>query len=193
MDNSTSPLDQEFSVVCEQEELIRFCKTLLRNKLSYLARFGKLCLLIDFPVGSAFSFEKHNLHDILVILTFNSCPVYLACLSEHFDCEIDFHSYGSFGNPTLPKRKNTLWPANASHLNPSLAPRLKKVIRLLASGMENKSIARDLKISEKSVQIYVEEIFRLVRVANPNLKIQNRTQLALWFWGVKIKQSQQPG
>jgi RNA polymerase sigma factor (sigma-70 family) len=54
-----------------------------------------------------------------------------------------------------------------------LTPREREVLTLVAAGMPNKSIARRLEISEKTVKAHLTSVFRTIGVTD-------RTQAALW-------------
>jgi DNA-binding NarL/FixJ family response regulator len=56
---------------------------------------------------------------------------------------------------------------------PELSPRETEVLRLVARGLPNKRIARDLQISEKTVKAHLTQIFQRIGVTD-------RTQAALW-------------
>jgi DNA-binding NarL/FixJ family response regulator len=50
-----------------------------------------------------------------------------------------------------------------------------RVIELVAQGLKNKEIAKELKISEHVVRNYLEKIYDKIGVSN-------RVELALWYW-----------
>jgi two-component system nitrate/nitrite response regulator NarL len=58
-------------------------------------------------------------------------------------------------------------------LSPPLSRREYQVIRCLAIGLSNKTIARELNITEGTVKVHVKGLLRKVKAAN-------RTQLAIW-------------
>ena len=55
----------------------------------------------------------------------------------------------------------------------SLSPREEEVLRLLASGLANKQIARRLGIAERTVKAHLTSVFQ-------QLGVTDRTQAALW-------------
>ncbi|MCG9695882.1 response regulator transcription factor [Shewanella sp. Isolate11] len=61
----------------------------------------------------------------------------------------------------------------------NLTPSQKKVLALLSNGLSNKLIARDLKISEKTVRIHASAIYK-------QLGVENRTQAAIKYKTVSI-------
>ncbi|NJK43312.1 MAG: response regulator transcription factor [Pleurocapsa sp. SU_196_0] len=66
----------------------------------------------------------------------------------------------------------------------NLPKRERRVLRLVASGLENKRIAKALGLSDRVVSRYLDNTFNKVRAMYPELNLENRTRLALWFWGV---------
>lgn len=73
--------------------------------------------------------------------------------------------WGEAGGP--PPRR----PAPAAEPKPGLTERQVDVLRLLARGLPNKSIAQQLGLSDKTVKVHVTAIFR-------SLNVVNRTQAA---------------
>jgi DNA-binding NarL/FixJ family response regulator len=63
--------------------------------------------------------------------------------------------------------------ANEARLEFRLTSRQREVLQLIASGHPNKIIADRLAISEQTVKIHINQIFR-------ELKVFNRTQAAVW-------------
>jgi len=55
-----------------------------------------------------------------------------------------------------------------------LSPREHDVLRLVAAGLPNKRIARELEISEKTVKAHLTNVFQRIGVTD-------RTQAALWY------------
>jgi two-component system, NarL family, nitrate/nitrite response regulator NarL len=60
-----------------------------------------------------------------------------------------------------------------SQLRVALSKREHQIIDCLVSGMPNKSIARELNITEATVKVYVKGLLR-------KIKVSNRTQVAIW-------------
>jgi len=63
--------------------------------------------------------------------------------------------------------------AEGTLLHIELSPRESEVLQLVAPGLPNKRIARELQISEKTVKAHLNQIFRRIGVTD-------RTQAALW-------------
>ena len=80
------------------------------------------------------------------------------------------------GVPLSPKAARALLPGNRPAGNPStdtLSARERQVLSLVAVGLPNKSIARRLTISEKTVKAHLTRVFSV-------LGVSDRTSAALW-------------
>ena len=80
------------------------------------------------------------------------------------------------GVPLSPRAAAALLPENRPASNATLdalTPRERDVLALVASGLPNKSIARRLEISEKTVKAHLTRVFAVVGVSD-------RTSAALW-------------
>ena len=76
--------------------------------------------------------------------------------------------------PLAPKAAAALLAARSgSTRSPELTEREREVLRLVASGLANKQIARRLSISEKTVKGHLTRVFQAIGVTD-------RTQAALW-------------
>ena len=80
----------------------------------------------------------------------------------------NLRKYGQVGdsNPPLPMGKAKGFPAG-------LTPREAEVLALIATGMTNAEIAQHLFISPHTVKNHVTNIYK-------KLKVEDRTQIALW-------------
>jgi DNA-binding NarL/FixJ family response regulator len=76
-------------------------------------------------------------------------------------------------SPLDPKAASTLLTARATRPSADLTDREQEVLRLVASGLPNKLIARRLDISEKTVKAHLTRTFQSIGVTD-------RTQAALW-------------
>jgi len=80
------------------------------------------------------------------------------------------------GVPLSPKAARALLPGNRTAENASghaLSAREREVLKLVAVGLPNKSIARRLTISEKTVKAHLTRVFTV-------LGVSDRTSAALW-------------
>lgn len=77
------------------------------------------------------------------------------------------------GSPIDPRVARTLLTDTGISAGPQLSPREVDVVRLVARGLANKQIARNLGISERTVKVHLGNVFRRIGVAD-------RTSAALW-------------
>jgi DNA-binding NarL/FixJ family response regulator len=78
------------------------------------------------------------------------------------------------GVPISPQAARALLPANRpAARSDALTAREREVLALVAAGLPNKSIARRLDISEKTVKAHLTRVFTV-------LGVQDRTSAALW-------------
>jgi DNA-binding NarL/FixJ family response regulator len=78
------------------------------------------------------------------------------------------------GVPISPQAARALLPANRpAARSDALTAREREVLSLVAAGLPNKSIARRLDISEKTVKAHLTRVFTV-------LGVQDRTSAALW-------------
>lgn len=76
-------------------------------------------------------------------------------------------------SPLDPRVAGALLPSAAPRPADRLSARERDVLRLLARGLANKQIGRELGIAERTVKVHVGHVFRLLGVAD-------RTSAALW-------------
>ena len=76
-------------------------------------------------------------------------------------------------SPLDPRAGRALLSARAASPVDGLSEREREVLRLVAQGLPNKLIARELSISEKTVKTHLTSVFRTIGVTD-------RTQAALW-------------
>jgi DNA-binding NarL/FixJ family response regulator len=101
---------------------------------------------------------------------------YLLKDAEPDDILRALHDAASGGVPISPRAAAALLPHNrpSSHATvETLTERERDVLRLVAAGLPNKSIARRLEISEKTVKAHLTRVFSA-------LAVQDRTSAALW-------------
>ena len=76
--------------------------------------------------------------------------------------------------PLAPRAAREILSARAEEsVGPELSPRESEVLQLVARGLPNKRIARELEISEKTVKAHLTQVFQRIGVTD-------RTQAALW-------------
>ncbi|WP_375482743.1 response regulator [uncultured Jatrophihabitans sp.] len=94
------------------------------------------------------------------------------------DCEPDellaaVRSAAAGHSPLDPRVAGALLPERGGAPDPGLSARETEVLRLAATGMPNKQIARHLGIAERTVKVHLGNVFRRIGVGD-------RTSAALW-------------
>jgi DNA-binding NarL/FixJ family response regulator len=147
---------------------------------------ARIVVLMDSPPGSALTrLERDSTPQTLVVMTNNPCCAYWQAILE-------FSPRGFLVGDTPTRDVDLALRIIARngrmHRHPPMRLKLPKreqrVLRQVAGGLENKRIARALNLSDRVVSRYLDGIFTKVRAAYPELHLENRTQLALWFWGL---------
>lgn len=100
---------------------------------------------------------------------------YLLKDTEPDDLVHAVHEAAAGNAPISPRAALALLPPRGASKPPSanLSPRERQVLALVAVGLPNKSIARQLQISEKTVKAHLTRIFAA-------LDVYDRTSAALW-------------
>ena len=122
---------------------------------------------------------------VLVLTSFSDRTQIMAALDAGAsgyllkDAEPDEHVRGIRAaargeSPLAPKAAREVLDARSEETLPvELSPRETEVLRLVARGLPNKRIARELEISEKTVKAHLTHVFQ-------QLDVTDRTQAALW-------------
>ena len=102
--------------------------------------------------------------------------VYLLKDAEPDDITRALRDASAGGVPLSPRAAVALLPANRPRAEPAqaaLSPREREVLALVAAGLPNKSVARRLGITEKTVKSHLTRVFTI-------LGVTDRTSAALW-------------
>jgi DNA-binding NarL/FixJ family response regulator len=173
-------------IVCQAPEMRRHLETHFQRNGFDLCATADITILVDQPLGSALThLEREGAHPNLLVTTENQCSAYWQAILE-------FTPRGFLVGRSDPRdlelAVQVLARDGRMHRYPplelNLPKRERRVLRLVASGLENKRIAKALGLSDRVVARYLDDVFGKVRAAHPELNIENRTQLALWFWGI---------
>ena len=76
-------------------------------------------------------------------------------------------------SPLAPRAAHAILRARSEEQSITLSPREREVLALVAQGLQNKHIARQLEISEKTVKAHLTNVFAQIGATD-------RTQAALW-------------
>lgn len=96
----------------------------------------------------------------------NSDPAFL------LECLDRVASGGSWIDPELDARAKELADTLGTSARPALAPRERELIRFVRQGLRNRDIAKQLRVTEGTVKVYLHNIFE-------KLGVSSRTELAI--------------
>ena len=140
---------------------------------------------LDGIAGTRAVLETRPETKVLVLTSFNESARILAALeagavgyllkdAEPEDIVRAVRDAYAGGVPISPQAARALLPANRpAARSDALTAREREVLSLVAAGLPNKSIARRLDISEKTVKAHLTRVFTV-------LGVQDRTSAALW-------------
>lgn len=139
---------------------------------------ARIALIIDAPWGNALQQLRSNLTLTTVVVTSSRCPEYWEDLWVLQPAVLLVGSYTIADMASALKRAAAgdsfrQTPRHESLLTSSE----RKLLQLTAMGLENKRIARELHITEGTVKNGLGRIYI-------KLGLLNRTQLALYYWGL---------
>lgn len=144
-----------------------------------------ITLIVDSFHGNALLTLEFQRHPNPIVMTSNPCGEYQADLLE-FGAKAVVSPIGN--NTELFRAIHAVAKLAPFHSSlpksSSLTPTERRVLRLIANGQENKEIARALGSSDNTVRNQVTIVLDKISSTHPNLRLENRTQLALFYWGM---------
>jgi DNA-binding NarL/FixJ family response regulator len=173
------------NIICQHAILHAQAKQTLKLEGFTITDNAQITLLVDSFHGNALLTLEFQRFPNPIVMTSNPCSEYQADLlgfgakavvspignnSALFQAIRAVAKLEPFQN-TLPKSSN-------------LTPTECRVLRLIANGLENKEIARALGSCDSTVRNQVSTILNKVSSTYGDLKLENRTHLALFYWGV---------
>jgi DNA-binding NarL/FixJ family response regulator len=163
------------------------------NLESYLQKFqyeiyddASHCILADARMGSALTYlEKNSKAKSMLIMTDNPSLAYWQSIQK-YKPEV----YLLNASPQeIQKALEVFLKGEKIPYQPKskirFKPRELQVARLLACGTSSSEIAEQLGMTERSTRKLEHEIFEKTREIAAPLEIKNRSQFALWFWGLE--------
>ncbi|MBI0447119.1 LuxR C-terminal-related transcriptional regulator [Deinococcus sp. DB0503] len=143
-----------------------------------LPEFPALALVLDWPVGFAFQAVPPDAAGKSFVLTQNGCPEYLDDLWNLGVLGLAYRSRTLEELAELLRRAEMqervqLTPAVRSPLTPAE----RDLLRLVARGLANKEIARELGIANQTVQNGLTRVFQ-------KLGVEGRSEAILYYWGM---------
>ncbi len=143
-----------------------------------------LTIIVETNSGDALLHLEQQTENTVIVLTNNPCSAYqfdvlntqkiavfLVAASDTDICNAI--------KTVVSGKTNLKMPCNAMQLT----KRERQVLRLVADGATDNDIAENLNLGSTSVRNYVSSILSKVRAEHPELSIQNRSHLNLYYWG----------
>ena len=168
----------QLQVVSTQPLIARLLEDALHARLP---EFPADSLVLDWPVGFAFQMVTPESAASSFVLTQNACPEYLDDLWNLGLLGLAYRSRTLEELAELLRRAETrervrLTPAQRSPLTPAEGD----LLRLVARGLANKEIARDLGIANQTVQNGLTRVFQ-------KLGVSSRNEAILYYWDIANK------
>ncbi len=176
---------RSINLICQHAGLYDQAKQTLKLEGFTLGRNADITLIVDSFHGNALLTLEFQRFFNVVVMTSNPCGEYQADLLE-FGAKAVVSPIGSNSalfqaihavarlelfQSTLPQSSN-------------LTPTERRILRLVANGLENKEIARALGSCDSTVRNQVSTILNKISSTHSELKLENRTHLALFYWGM---------
>lgn len=139
---------------------------------------ARVALIVDVPWGSAFHQLRADGLMVAVVVTDSPCPEYWEDLWGQRPAALLAGGCSVADMASALKRASAgesfrHTPRQQSHLTPTE----RRLLQLTAMGLENKRIACELHVTEGTVKNGLGRIYL-------KLGLTNRTQLALYYWGL---------
>lgn len=173
------------NLICQHTILHAQAKQSLQLEGFTVSENGSVTVVVDSFHGNALltlEFQKpHN----PIVMTSNPCSEYQADLLE-FGAKAVVSPVGNnhaLFQAILEVAKgesfNSILPESSE-----LTPTERRILRLIANGLENKEIARALGSLDATVRNQVTTLLHKISSLHTDLKLENRTHLALFYWGM---------
>jgi DNA-binding CsgD family transcriptional regulator len=173
------------TLICQHALLHDQAKDSLQTNGFTVTDNGSITVIVDSSQSNALLTLEFHQFPNPIVMTSNPCSEYQADLLEFGAKAVVspignnnalFHAIHCIAK--LEPFQSTL-PTSAQ-----LTPAERRILRLIASGLENKEIARTVGSSDSTVRNQVTVVLNKISSANPELRLENRTQLALFYWGM---------
>jgi DNA-binding CsgD family transcriptional regulator len=173
------------NVICQHAILHVQAKQTLQLEGFTVTNNADITLIVDSFHGNALLTLEFQRHPNPIVMTSNPCGEYQADLLE-FGAKAVVSPIGN--NNTLFQAIHAVAKLELFHSalpkSSNLTPTERRVLRLIANGLENKEIARALGSGDNTVRNQVTIVLSKISSTHQDLKLENRTQLALFYWGL---------
>ena len=175
----------DINLICQHSILYDHAKQHLQTNGFAVCNNAAITVIIDSFHGNALLTLEFQRPPNVIVMTSNPCSEYQADLLE-FGAKAIVRPIGN--NNALFRAIQavaTLEPYRTV-LPPSaqLTCTERRILRLIANGLENKEIAQAVGSSDSTVRNQVSVVLNKISSTHPELKLENRTQLALFYWGM---------
>ena len=171
------------SLHCLNLGLRAMLETQLRSEGCIVTMHGEVNVTVDVPSGTAL-FERLVLTRT-VFVTDNPCHEHWLDVLESgvMGFIAGSANWGSLLEAVQCVHHGQQYQKHAVVLS-RLKPAQRKVLRLVALTLDNKSIADKLGVKPQTVRDCISEILEELRSSHPELLLKNSRQLAFYYWGL---------
>ena len=182
--NFQSPLPH-LNIICQHAILHAQAKQTLKLEGFTITDNADITLIVDSFHGNALLTLEFQRFPNPIVITSNPCGEYQADLLE-FGAKAVVSPIGN--NTELFQAIRAVAKLEPFHSSlpksAHLTPTERRVLRLIANGLENKEIACALGSSDSTIRNQATIVLAKISSTHPNLRLENRTQLALFYWGM---------
>jgi DNA-binding NarL/FixJ family response regulator len=173
------------NVICQHAILHAQATQTLQLEGFSITDNAQITLIVDSFHGNALLTLEFQRYPNPIVMTSNPCSEYQADLLE-FGAKAVVSPIGN--NNTLFQAIHAVAKLEPFHStlpkSSNLTPTERRVLRLIANGQENKEIARTIGSGDNTVRNQVSTILSKISSTHQDLKLENRTHLALFYWGM---------
>jgi DNA-binding NarL/FixJ family response regulator len=183
--SSFQSLLPSINLICQHASLYDQAKQTLKLEGFTVNENADITLIVDSFHGNALLTLEFQRPSNAIVMTSNPCGEYQADLLE-FGAKAIVSPIGN--NTALFQAIHVVAKLEPYHsvlpTSAQLTPTERRILRLIANGLENKEIARALGSCDSTVRNQVSVVLQKASSTHPELKLENRTHLALFYWGM---------
>lgn len=173
-------MDNSFLVISGTQAVTQGLTEVLEAQGHTYRNDAKNIILVDIPRGFALRYLelKKVPTTNLLVLTWNTCPEYWEDIWDHnptvLICDNGFGI--ELSNALQWAATNTQYRITPN-VQTNLTPLERQLLRLLARGYTNKKLSEEANLQEQTVKNFLSTIYQ-------KLSVQNRTEAAMYYWGI---------
>lgn len=173
------------NLICQHAILHDQARQFLQTNGFAISHDAAITIIVDSFHGNALLTLEFQRHSNVIVMTSNPCHEYQTDLLE-FGAKAVVSPVGN--NTTLFQAIQavaklepfqSVLPSSAQ-----LTATERRILRLIANGLENKEIARTVGSCDSTIRNQVTVVLSKISSTHPELRLENRTQLALFYWGM---------